>query len=269
MLTPTTSETESDVKTVLAWASISYAFGFATVTLHTYRLGLPVLEILSAVYIWIGLPLATVAFFSKRLARLVKAAAVKRATVLRESWVKATEQTDEKDLNVVAMAFSFVATVLPPLSLLEPSLTRLVERANIGDSKGAKRAALYLKRLAALVTGARAVFDLAYILYALLTAIFLVYLYVWQLYPLIPQTLGGGRPRTVQLVILSDKSAAISPYIQQQQPTPGPVPVAKSIVTPPLTLLYMTKENYYLQSKDGRRFSLSAAAVEGVVWNPR
>ena len=60
---------ENDIKTAVAWGSLSYAFGFVTVMLHTWRLGFPVLELLSGVYIWIGLPLAIFAFFLKCLFR--------------------------------------------------------------------------------------------------------------------------------------------------------------------------------------------------------
>src|SRR5438128_2625054 len=113
MLVSPFSETETGVKSIIAWASISYAFGFATVTLHTYRLGLPVLEVLSAVYIWIGLPLALVAFFGRSLALFFKARALGRATQLRESWRNLTSEVDEEDLDIVAASFRIMVTFFP------------------------------------------------------------------------------------------------------------------------------------------------------------
>jgi hypothetical protein len=58
---------EDWVKSVLAWGSLSYACGFVTVTAHTWRLGLPVIQLIEPIYVWIGLPVAVVAFFSKKL----------------------------------------------------------------------------------------------------------------------------------------------------------------------------------------------------------
>jgi len=94
------------------------------------------------------------------------------------------------------------------------------------------------------------------------------YYYVWHIYPMIPQTLGGGRPRIVKLLVAAEKASAIAPYINDQQSAADNAPTAKSVMTPKLNLLYITNGHYYLQSQSGVRLSLSAGAVEGVVWNP-
>jgi hypothetical protein len=74
---------ESAIKTVLAWGSLSYAFGFFTVTLHTSTLGLPMIELMQPVYIWVGLPLAGVAFFANRILKYFRRKSVDLATEFR------------------------------------------------------------------------------------------------------------------------------------------------------------------------------------------
>jgi hypothetical protein len=53
----------SSIDSVLAWGSVAYALGFVTVMVHTHDYGFPTLQLLDPIYIWIGWPLAAVAFF--------------------------------------------------------------------------------------------------------------------------------------------------------------------------------------------------------------
>ena len=195
--------------------------------------------------------------------------ALRRAEEFRNSWKGLTETVSKQDLNIVASAFAVVVTLMPLVAPLQSPLKALISRANVGGGTRARLAALWIRRVAALLTGLYAIIGILNTVDMVLALVFFVYLYVWHLYPLIPQALGGGRPRTVQLLVLSDKASAIAPYIYDQQAAANITANGKSVITPPLSLLYITKEHYYLQSQHGLRLSLSADAVEGVVWNPR
>ena len=55
------------LEVLISWASIAYALGFVTVMIHTARLGIPVIELIEPIYVWIGLPLALVVFSARWL----------------------------------------------------------------------------------------------------------------------------------------------------------------------------------------------------------
>jgi hypothetical protein len=261
-------KTESDVKTVIAWGSIAYAFGFVTVMLHTSRLGFPVLELLSPVYIWVGLPLAVLAFFSRQLAKFLKLRADQLAEELKTSWRQLTGEVP-REVEVIYEAFALLVTLIPLLGVLRYPLESLVRKTISSDPTRVKRAASYMPRLAALFTAMAAVIGIFRTLNIALAVVFGVYFYVWHLYPLIPQSLGGGRPRTVQLLIVTDKASAVLSDLQATQTSAKETPGAKGVITAPLALLYMTREDYYIQGRTGLLISLNRDAVEGVVWNPR
>ncbi|HYK61081.1 MAG TPA: hypothetical protein VEV85_16735 [Bryobacteraceae bacterium] len=46
---------------------MAYGFGFLTVMVHTYPLGVPALQLIEPVNVWIGAPLAGVVFFLDKL----------------------------------------------------------------------------------------------------------------------------------------------------------------------------------------------------------
>ena len=43
-----------NIEPALKWVAVAYAFGFVTVMLYTYRLGIPVLQLIEPVNVWIG-----------------------------------------------------------------------------------------------------------------------------------------------------------------------------------------------------------------------
>src|SRR5687768_7852624 len=69
------------VERALAYAALSYGFGFVVVMLHTARLGFPVIGLLEPIYVLIGLPLAAVAFFGNQLNTFIR----QRAAEARDS----------------------------------------------------------------------------------------------------------------------------------------------------------------------------------------
>src|SRR5262245_34827949 len=103
---------EGDVKTIVAWGSLSYAFGFVTVMLHTWRLGFPVLDLLSAVYVWVGLPLTLVAVFSKQLVRYFTTKGRELGNELRTSWQHLTGDV-QKNAQSASESLAALVSVLP------------------------------------------------------------------------------------------------------------------------------------------------------------
>jgi len=55
------------IEPILKWGAVAYGFGFLTVMVHTYLLGVPVLQLIEPVNVWIGAPLAGVVFFLDKL----------------------------------------------------------------------------------------------------------------------------------------------------------------------------------------------------------
>ncbi len=97
------------VEIFLAWGSVAYAAGFVTVLAHTARLGIPIIEILKPLYIWIGLPLAIVLFSIKWLWELVNT----RVKYIRSKFEQAKGEmmdlesnSSDKEMNDLLDAFS-------------------------------------------------------------------------------------------------------------------------------------------------------------------
>jgi hypothetical protein len=97
-------------------------------------------------------------------------------------------------------------------------------------------------------------------------------LYVWVVYPIIPQSYGGGEPMNVQLLVDADK-------LPSGEPEPGhPIRGGDNsdakhskagIVTIPVTLYYETQDAYYFSKNRGPIMSLAHDAVEGVIYSPK
>lgn len=266
MKVPTVELSEGDVKAVVAWGSLSYAFGFATVMLHTWRLGFPVLELLSAVYVWVGLPLTLVVVFSKQLVRYFAAKGLALGNELRTSWEHLAGDV-QKDARSISQSFVALVSVLPIFRLFRSSLERLIERASLDTAVKSERAARTLRRLTGLLRGMSTLADLMRTINLAILIVVGMFLYVWVGYPLIPQSLGGGQPATVRLLILTDKASAFLPQLQDAG-APAVIDGVKTALTAKMQLLYATKDNYYLSTQAGMRLSLSKDTVAGVVWNP-
>lgn len=260
--------TQTDLTSFLAWGSISYAFGFVIVMLHTARLGFPILELLSAVYVWIGAPLTVVAFFSIQIARFFRSRSVDLTSQLRDSWKDFRQDVDTKDLDVISAFLGFLGTLFPVLKLFRRPLEWLLKLATAGHTVSGKRAVRFLHRFASFIRGVQALFEFLRLFNLAVSIVFGVYLYVWHLYPLIPQSFGGGAPTAVKLIVNVEKVPPSVPGLPGIREVPAGGESQKSAVTGTVKLLYSTKDQYYLEGAEGARISLSKSAVEGMIWNP-
>ncbi len=268
------SKTEDKVKTVLGWTSISYALGFITVTLHTFQLRLPVLEVLSSIYIWIGLPLAIVTYCSGWIFNFFKRQILISTSEIRTVWIDVNNKINEQDLNPlnandadrVVNAFEGLPFTGTFMKLLKGPIVKLIHRINQGEPVKSQRAKIVLQKFENISKGINAMKIVLNYIYLALALIFAIYFYVWKLYPQIPQTLGGGKPRTIQLLVDPEKIAGIGTFIFLENKT-GDTLKLKSFLTSQLKLLYKTKEQYYIECPNGERISISDDAVEAVIWN--
>ena len=95
------------------------------------------------------------------------------------------------------------------------------------------------------------------------------YFYVVEVYPLIPQSLGGGKPRVVKLIVDLEKIPLFAPELRALFPHEVNTQTTKAITTLPVDLLYLTKETYYVQIADNPIVSMNVGLVQGVIWIPR
>ena len=112
-------------------------------------------------------------------------------------------------------------------------------------------------------------------IYVVIYVAFFIGAYVWLIYPSVPQSMGGGRPEWVQLVVnleklpkeLTDSVALLGTSRAQSNPTnvPSPAPLVKSGLSNPVKLLYRTSDLYYVKVPTGEVIALSKGAVDGLL----
>jgi len=192
--------------------------GFLTVLLNTARLGIPTLELIEPVQVWVGIPLAIIfwlviniyKYFRKHAADLRK-----DLVVLREQHATLQQLAEQGDVSKAAARLTeFVlkdaaALVVPFvrvawISTLESSaLSVLAEKTaeylfpgGPGKQRSQERLRNYLSRatrMLSLVQRAAAVSRFfSNILTVLLVMALATYLYIFVAYPNVPQRWGGG-----------------------------------------------------------------------------
>jgi hypothetical protein len=269
----TQTDTESTVKNVLSWASVAYGFGFFTVTLHTARLGLPVLELIQPVYVWIGLPLAGVAFFSRRLLQHLLARSAALASDFRSSLAVLSGEVESAEINIVSEMLGAMSVLAPTRLILLPLVHWFVHKFREPglmrtEEKPYSRRVRLLHRLAALARIFATIQGLVNLASYVLVLLLALVLYVWVLYPKIPQGIGGGKPTSVRLIVEKD---AVPPEFIGQVKTGQLIvgPLDTKTVVIPATLLYSTKDFLFVDLRSGTRLSIKSGAVCAVEWNPR
>lgn len=259
--------TEDNLKAFLAWGSISYGIGFVVVMLHTARLGFPVIEILSAVYIWIGFPLAVLAFFSVQIWNYFKSRASELTAEVRDSWSELTDGFEEEDIHAVSRFVGYMGAVTPFFGLIRSPVEKILRKA--AQAQPSDRAMHIFDRFASILKGYQALRALLNLFIAALMILLGIYLYGWVFYPLIPQSFGGGAPTTVRLLVNTEK---LPPHLRILSGTGEASNDAEEIsiktsLTNPVSLLYRTDDHFYIEGANGQRLSLSKSVVEGIIWN--
>lgn len=263
-----TDSAEGNVKRVLTWGSVAYAFGFATVMLHTYRLRMPVIELIHPIYVWVGLPLATVAFFFKHIAAAFRRESSRLAAEVRSGWSQTATTATSAELDIAAELVGLVRAVPLVGWIVGPFMLRMVDKAvqqaKASDPKLFDAGAKHLRRMIGasrlVLAGLQAV---NLVSFAALLCL-LLFAYVWVIYPSIPQSLGGGKPSSVQLVVEANSLPEVISALGASA-SASAAPSEKATVRLRVELLYLTKEAYYVET-NGIRLSIKADAVKSIIW---
>lgn len=282
-----------DIEPLLKWGAVAYGAGFLTVMAHTYRLGVPVLELVEPVYMWIGWPLALVLYFLKQL----------------YGYYRHTRQTLRMELDEIDRTFQTLQTISSPqqaaqilVSLFKAAValfTFLVPFGHILELFFARPLFLVWQRMlnlhlgnpnnvAILVryaqSGARilrvahavaAFYRFAGRLLLLAAVPAACFAYIYWVYPAVPQSLGGGRPSQVRLMVDSTKIPVGDPALASLFPPLASASAqgaesaphdSKARTTCPLLLHYRTEKAYYVKRGNGPVVIIGDGAVEGIIF---
>jgi len=297
-----------DVEPILKWGTVAYAFGFLTIMLYTNRLGIPVLQLIEPVNVWIGAPLAVAAFFFDKLYAVMKRNTADLFLRIRKARDVRNRLNSKPDSEITDLFRHVIDLLVDSLTLLTADLDlfgvsrKLIQAlipvylkrtpwAYLYDptpGQAASAPALSQRDRTLLLNFIGRILQWAGVTGAILRflnfagAICLVplacFLYVYLVFPLVPQTLGGGRPMTVQLLISADALPKVSefrdwlPATGKKEPSASEAPAqapSKEPVLVPVTLYFRTDHELYVQKKPGPVVSLSDHAVEGIIFSGR
>ncbi|MBI1930442.1 hypothetical protein HYR99_40115 [Candidatus Poribacteria bacterium] len=263
------------VETILGWASVAYAAGFVTIMIHTARMGIPVVELIKPINIWIGAPLAVEIFYIRKLGVLIKLRKEAFREELAELKKEASNLIEAQDSDWFVALFTALATFLLPF----PFRTQTQEKMRKQLFNWMVRKYRFTvqvpdfirKMLAKTIYVCRAIIAFNRFLNFLLVILLIPvasYIYVVIVYPVIPQSLGGGKPMVVRLIVDSEKipldtpelRALFSPQVNTQEKTNN------ARTTLPVDLLYLTQETYYVRLPNNPIVSMNAGAVQGIIW---
>ncbi|MEO0973452.1 MAG: hypothetical protein AAFX85_10190 [Pseudomonadota bacterium] len=258
-----TPERDKVAKEVIAWASISYAFGFAIVTIHTWRLGLPVIELLNQVYVWVGMPLAAVCFFAWKLLAIARDRTRSVSVELQEAVSQLGRSPTSADYRKVEHGFSSAGLLGSYVAWLlarhRKRLEQEQQRATDQSSVQSDATARWASSAVAFAKGVLAIRTLTEFLRGIVAVGFLLGLYVWVGYPSLSQSLGGGKPTVVTVVVEAD---ALAEGLANAQVT-DPPPKTRTLQA---RLLYRTADAVHLELEAGRRVSIASKSVRAIVW---
>jgi hypothetical protein len=256
---------------ILAWGSVSYVFGFITITAHTARLGLPIVELIEPIYIWVGLPLAGVMFFWRQIWRYFVNESKSLTNELRSAIEPFTEKP-ASDNDLADESFNAIMR-LPYASLvLRGSVKRYLQRFFTENAERLKKRApdtyarqVYLSRIFsrmyAALAGISRILSLSVNAIAMALAVFI---YIWIVYPSIPLSIGGGKPADVRLVV---KTNAIPPFALALNSAvfDGTKEAATTVLD--AKILYLSKDFVFAELPSKLRISFKSDVVQAIVWH--
>lgn len=285
-----------DIEPLLKWGAVAYVFGFGIVLVHTYRLGVPMLQLMEPVNVWIGLPLAVVVYFLDKIYSAVRASmrttmdSLRNRDRIREQLQASLDErqflSQVTDIWIKALAL-FAAPV--GLAGLMEQFLHWMTRAGLRmvgkrygadqpvepdgsklnlkiDEEALARVDGMLRRALWIGAVARFLNICLYCFWGLL----LCWVYV-EMYSVIPQTLGGGKPMAVTLMVSPDaipKSKEFADWrISNTQPDSEKPEDEKDGFAVPVTLYFRSEHELIVRKGNGPIVSLSDHAVEGIVFD--
>ncbi len=260
------------IERILAHAAIAYGLGFVVVMLHTARLGFPVIVLLDPIYVWIGLPLAVIVFFGAQVVALIRT----EVRGARENLMTALQTLPDRPGMTAQLAAKELASLygltfsLPPMRRVAERVASLNLDHYVRSAPDPEDAAAVLKNtLRALERPVMIMSAITRALNALSYALFLaggLVVYVWTLYPQIPQAYGGGAPVSVCLVV--DRTRFPIALLSDIAADTGRTHTLQSnaTITDTIPLLYTTDHNYYVRGRSARPIAVARSGVVAVIW---
>lgn len=282
----------TDIEPYLAWGAIAYGAGFLTVMWHTSRLGIPVIQLIEPINIWVGAPVAIVLFLLRRIALYARDGARQFRLALQN--VRAEEhdlttgaltldEAYDRLVKVVDAARTLFPTLFPwPLDSILTSILRVIfsretfkaifsVTATPTDTERQKqqKAIAYLERTLSLISTIEHLSVFVLRIAPLFLIPLALFVYTSFAYPAIPQRYGGGAPMKVELLLEIEKIPERTPNFTAIFRSDTNHREVKAQLSKPLTLHYETEHALYV-STDGsdRVMMVNSDAVSGVIFNP-
>jgi hypothetical protein len=272
------------LQSILAWGSVAYVLGFLTVMVHTARLGIPIIQLLEPIYILVGVPLAVVAFFSRELWKLLKARTARLRYELQQTRAEITKiRAKQAEIKTVEEATSYLAQVLgnvllivmPNVTLLQLPVSALVTLVSAWWLKRYPTVAQMVysvtRKLELITTVYRGMIEVnRYLSFVILVSVIPVgsFLYIMYLYPLVPQSFGGGKPVAAKLIIDLTKVPRNASELRSLLSEHPDSKEASSAVSKEVALLYYTEGAIYVRAHIGPTIALKRDVVNGIIWMP-
>jgi hypothetical protein len=206
-----------NIEPLLKWGAVAYGFGFLTVMWHTRALGIPVIQLVEPINVWIGSFLAVVLFFLDKIVARVKGASEELAEAIRAAKKQREEMrnwSDPQKLYDAIIATFDQAYLLfrrpsswVPKRALQSARRELETLFDENATPQQKRADL-LKQWGILISSFNALIAVRKFIY-FVVYVALVFIacavYVTNVYPQMPQSIGGGKPMSVRLIVNTEK----------------------------------------------------------------
>ena len=271
-----------DIEPYLKWAAVAYGGGFATILVHTAMLGVPVIQVLDPLNVWIGFPIALSLYFvDKWIDGILKISA---EIALSAKRVKLEDDPTGDQRNVAQLYDELISAYASLLSLtvfIPEGLTiwlahrifpKKVILPRLFASSLDNKAVGFMRRVATMTSGGATAIKRSIDLLSMCIALpFILGLYIFAVYPLMPQPWGGGKPMQVQLIVETDKLPPELPQLAMlfdastgQSNVPATEQKARS--TAVLRLRFQSEHSYLVQLQNGPVVSVSKEAVSAVLF---
>ncbi|MDD2271527.1 MAG: hypothetical protein PHP95_15150 [Desulfuromonadaceae bacterium] len=263
---------EDRIKSVVGWASVSYALGFLTILLHTSRLGFPIFQLIQPLYVWVGLPLCVPLYFFRGISNYFTKSKEALNTELATSISSLKTPLNEVDLENAVLLTSFIGSILTSTRYGKSYYEKKI-RGPVIDSftktemrqDAATKVAAWIRKAGATYRGIKSVYGYFQLLNEAIGIILLLWLYVWFIYPIIPQKVGGGAPQQVKLILKAEDAGDY--VLKAGYSTPTNLAPANKAIEFDCQLLYTSTDDYYLRSITGALLSFRKDATLGIIWS--
>lgn len=286
-----------NIEPILKWVGVAYMFGFLIVMVYTYQLGIPTLQLIDPINIWIGAPLAILAFFVDKIYLAVKrevrilAQSLKNAASIAENLNRNSPNSDAFYNQINDILLSSIAQLAAPFGLSRPfeRLLRWFFRDSSNRSKDASsdeppvlpqtpegtvpdqrhqrmlnKIEPFIRWILRVLAFNRFLSVIAFVIYISLACA----LYV-EVFPHIPQTLGGGRPLAVEILVSPEVLPQGKEFEDWRTDSSPSQQETKASILVRVNLYFRNENELIVRKGTGPVIALSSHAIEGIVFPPR